>query len=886
MDDSFKLCKTLTFKERYFLEFNKILKVPKGFKSYKGEQDVQFKMSSMLSGLYTFDVISGLRTQAKGAKFQIKGFYPPSKLALDRIRQNEIQFKRLLLRLKTLPFFVKASLEEIDYVLYKHQTDNKDLYIDDTDVKVQLLDIGQSDFKEYTDLDFFKKAMKEFVPLKQLSNNIPRQPGQKGLKGRMNLMFRPGLWETDLYVDRFHDNVDGWDLTTQKIIKCKKALKLSDETFLHFDCLQTTKQTKEYLINLTKNKTKIDLSWLTPAGLKSLLQKLIRFRCKRVQAFGKMYNAQDLVEYTFIELYCRAGSFVPDLQKFVSGAESAFKRLFVSIYEDSWAKDVDLRNVIVLADVLQNTSYYPCDELILQACRLCKESQETFKSWAWKTQVKRDLKTVHGKNALSLEAIKSFKSDIQLINYISYNPDKLYTNKNRPDIMPIIHCIDQHWVTDLVYHFDLKDIDVDDSQSFPFQSFLRDVFIYVTGVNPRKPRGGYGDDFEEREFIKKVRGAQQSVLDWKTKNKSRKLNKNVEKKIGKYRLTNTQLSGMVKTLKINATAFAILDPTTLDFVVYKTPSRTKYVDFTDAKKQQLYKQLKTQIKNKKHKNLNYKDSTLLFKGYPLEKFRNRQIPIYQIKNHPIETPPVYYKDSITQTKEYVPSREMAGFLNSFGDYVVFPGISRVGGGTKEFVSIQDIKRYKEFLKFVNAWPGLFVPITSLKFKIANVYLLKQILSEIKIKSNDYKIKLPKDTDKRKMYDYQQDALDQLVQKYESGYPANFLNARVGLGKTLIVLKFARYIVDHIPAKYIIYTLPSSAISSIINEIKMQNIPFKLCVPLKSLPKSYKDYENAELGWKPLKDGITLIEHDHLKRLKLIPEMSQSFFIVDDTTNCR
>ena len=75
----------------------------------------------------------------------------------------------------------------------------------------------------------------------------------------------------------------------------------------------------------------------TPAAHKSLLQKIIRFRAENIVLLtGEKYPPEIVFVCSFVELLLHPGSFVPDIQRYVTGMESAFKRLIVILYEDAF----------------------------------------------------------------------------------------------------------------------------------------------------------------------------------------------------------------------------------------------------------------------------------------------------------------------------------------------------------------------------------------------------------------------------------------------------------------------------------------------------------------------------------------------------------------------
>ena len=145
---------------------------------------------------------------------------------------------------------------------------------------------------------------------------------------------------------------------------------------------------------------------------------------------------------------------------------------------------------------------------------------------------------------------------------------------------------------------------------------------------------------------------------------------------------------------------------------------------------------------------------------------------------------------------------------------------------------------------------------------------------------------------RKLWDHQKSSIKEMIAAHRLGRKGHFIWIDVGLGKTLIVLSYLKWLKEQsqLP-KYIIYTLPSSAITSIREEIKNYGFRSLLLVPLKSLKKEYlangvpKSY--VRKGCIPEPYTINLIEHDHLRRCEdILPEyMSESIFVIDEVHKC-
>lgn len=124
----------------------------------------------------------------------------------------------------------------------------------------------------------------------------------------------------------------------------------------------------------------------------------------------------------------------------------------------------------------------------------------------------------------------------------------------------------------------------------------------------------------------------------------------------------------------------------------------------------------------------------------------------------------------------------------------------------------------------------------------------------------------------------------MTEKNDKGGKGHFLWLNVGMGKTKIVLSYLKHLIDsgRMP-KYAIYTLPKSAIDSIIKEIKyFEGLDLNMLIPIKAWKKNpLSDYtiSNDTL----IEGHINLIEHDHLRVMseELISKAHDSLVIIDE-----
>ena len=83
---------------------------------------------------------------------------------------------------------------------------------------------------------------------------------------------------------------------------------------------------------------------LSAGGLKSCLQKIIRFRSKQVQLseVADKTNKEAVASSAMVAATCLAllfggkGTFSPELQLFTRGVTSALKRMAIILVEDAW----------------------------------------------------------------------------------------------------------------------------------------------------------------------------------------------------------------------------------------------------------------------------------------------------------------------------------------------------------------------------------------------------------------------------------------------------------------------------------------------------------------------------------------------------------------------
>lgn len=124
-------------------------------------------------------------------------------------------------------------------------------------------------------------------------------------------------------------------------------------------------------------------------------------------------------------------------------------------------------------------------------------------------------------------------------------------------------------------------------------------------------------------------------------------------------------------------------------------------------------------------------------------------------------------------------------------------------------------------------------------------------------------------------------------RHDHQRPGNFLWMTVGLGKTYCVLSHLRYLQSqHCLPPYIIYTLPASAMKSVVEEITAFDLPVQVLYPLKTSvsarhPLRALIRQGTDIAPKPY--VVNVIEHDHLRLCEetLLQHAPAAVVVVDE-----
>ena len=915
-------------------------------------------------------------------------------------------WSRFLTKLGSIEFFSNLSKAQRETWLFENQSD-EDIYFEDVEgLEMSIQQVGNNDLLKLPPKYLEKVSRGIRISVFELYNQFPRKPGSEGIgaKKRHTLIFRRDIWRI-FVIYRTVKTFNGPVIDVQKGVVLNGAQAKPKEDLYVFDSFtgewrskaRTTgyaseqKQSVGFLVrkeakpkpedyikvmNLRYNGTLEDYNTIlkatksfTAAAYKSLLQKIVRFRPEEVHFSDvSVYDSNYALAATFTILVNTPGSFVPDIQRFVTGVESALKRLVVIAYEDSYFPPNKSDQILSFTASAFLAQRIPGWKVPMETFKkglelldsLLNEERVFIHDIPAGIKAKPYIVTTNQHSLITVSALmdelRSFAGDLGMIRNsglrVSMGTIKTEGSKIRPKFMPLEHCIDQHWAPEVIYFYPKEMIQREKvSGSKPYSGIIYRLFHEVTGVNPRRKEGGYSSNFETRPFIKTTRKSQSLVLmsrsagepNEKTRLKSKgfyELN---------YELDRSWISGLMGTVEVKGRppALVTLHPDDPEiFVAVRKPSRNMKTAFlTDQRESEVIDKVKyllgpkgsgvplnqttapiPKLKGARLTYLHPKGASetefyILTKSRDLkrwEDFRKGSIDIPYLQDIPLTlTNAISYvttgggivhnadlklKKLLTQYTRKEIQRAMM-YISSYSGDFEFARISRDGGGTKQAVSIEDVAAYQLVLLTSILYPSALTrkPKTTLKYLISVGPLLWHIKDIYKdyISGNVETISAKEwgdigEKQGRVMWEHQVSSVKEMKAAHRQGRKGHFIWVPVGLGKSKQTFAYLEWLLKsgQLP-KYIIYTLPSSAINSVMNEIRAYGFDLQLMVPLKTLSKSdlYRKSNGQPQDYvvygsnacTPKAYAINLVEHDHLRRCTdILPSyMADSIFVIDE-----
>lgn len=992
---------------KYFnLNMDGTRKFAKVGKREKGEGEL-FRMSIGSTGARTGDVLLGSHKGTKSALLQIHNDVPPSRKILDRMRPFPDLWSKFLIKLGGIPFFTDMSIEERDMWLDINENEND--FFDDTD-KLQLLQPGTGDAKKKQGSIFVA-----YLPSEDLNKLMGANPDSVDgywspseindlvieYTGKTStLAVLKTFWKISMSYNVARE-YEGIVLDLDKgLVKKGSKTKSRQEIIVISNIIKDVKKTgikwvktKEQDIGFLVSKERFNLKrtesiiesvielddgamdmfnsatiGYTAGAYKSLLQKLIRFMPKKVDlGNGGLLPADQVLLICLSQLMAHPGAFVPNIQRFVSGLESCTKRLAVTIYEDSSVDEEDFPKIFQLL----------AGALLAQRVKEWRPSKKLIETWfrTALTAYNRDISYIvdykgeiikepyvlkNGQNILKdssaiLDELRSFPGDLGLARGWAREYPKLKENKAKyqPDIMPLSHCIDQHWAPHMVYFYDPEVVlekgskrdwhskSLTAKSSTPFGPLFINIFAQVTGVNPRFPRGpeSYSPNFEDIPFVRETRKAQQ--LFTIALQQPQKMRKPRGKMVIDYELPSSWLAGMVGVLKIkvkDAVTFVTMkadDP--LQLIVTREPrarrGKASYKPLTSQQEEDAIKIAKDRLRKGVVMNQATPPDISLdgCRVYMIDHEEDDEEPYYEVRKG--ETKKLWedarfirvqlnvykplkwniknalkkiglgveenYEERLEklleETDEKILRRVMI-YISASNAKIEMHRISRDGGGTAKTVDLYDVPAYQFLLRISLIAPGALRPIAGqpAMFYVPNGPLLwtirEKILRKTQSKISKAVVKGWKTSefhDERKMYDYQEETVEDMITNFDDGLKGQFMWLPVGTGKTKIVLTYLAYLQKQkqLP-KYIIYTLPPESVKSIIEEVRMFGVQVNVMIPLVNITATRKPYDKIKVsvtkGCEPKEFHVNLILHDHLRKCsEELPKFAADSIIIFD-----
>lgn len=551
-----------------------------------------------------------------------------------------------------------------------------------------------------------------------------------------------------------------------------------------------------------------------------------------------------------------------------------------------------------------------------------------------------------GRISAILDKVGSFTGDLAIIHHVAICHDKGQDSKapssgaaSRPEEMPIEHCVDQHWAPDIVYHMRsdwvksvsssrLSDKGSKGGKGSGFERVLSLVFGSVTGFNPRSCQ-----DITEQPEIRQAQARLMSVM---TAEPSTTDTASNDSEVT-YQLHKGWLSGMLGPVSIcKNKVFATLginDPSNLSTAsVFRKPASMRA---SSATKEAAEAKMSPQEEKDARADFKCKLETGIMvlsdrDAIPMDEWRRTRVKLTSGGRLLLSLPSQEWQDweDARNIKMHVSSetaarldvKHLAHLLSTvdisvrhalkhhmrgvFGSVLAMPRLSRDGtcqhGGISGWADVAAFEFLRSLARMI---PGMMVPkpVNGAAFDIVNrplFWLLRDRLDEAFMHlsnqdESDIKCLLSKSGPGRALFDYQQDAIAECLERQGRG---NILVQTTGTGKTAVAMGVMANM-DKIKPKYMIVTTPSAAVPAIVAEAKRW-LPsegktlagIRILLGSKSIPADFPAHLRSivrlasdEKGFVPLAGGVTIVRHDCVRKCvkTLLGFSSESMLVIDE-----
>lgn len=870
-----------------------------------------------ISGVRSYNCLEGIGKQTKGARFQIEFYaenaslFPPSKQMLD---ETDIRDLQLYVRDQLdWGIFKELSVKE-RVAKIQDEAVLKELYLSDLPCRVKFLDLGESEFngEKISEENRQRLMSGDWIEMSEVYAMFPVTSRAR----RHTLIFRPSNWaiynpEAAVNYELYINLLTGEYLKAAPLdLHCFKAEFTSSNGRKIYIGVCDEPACRD-LDGFVSPDLKEETSWFTPSIYKSLMQKCIRVRPAVVASMteGKVYPVESVLISSFIILLRHPGAFVPNLNAFVNGAESALKRLGVSLIEDSVCS-LEAASCLFAAALATRNGYFPSFNFV-QRCiawavnglgsqYMKYDSHSVFTSVASLSENER-------RCCSFLEALGSFEGDINMV-YSAFSLKCIMPELHvAPQVMPIYHCLDQHSICEIA-HLHMEHAKADSATIFSC------IWKKGTGLNSRKVA------FCVDEHVAK---AQKWLWILKTRNSGRVIQYSLKEDAvfqGMLNLDRSWIAGLIGPMPLKfgfQELISFYDPENIDKVVsIRRPSRDSdvYLDEETRNKAALraisdHSKVPIVVKApllNLHFECLYRSgdfacrNVVTGESFQWNKYCQSSFEMPLLRDfvlpstfedvvaiaasvHPGQEG--VYEDALPCIEKYVRKEDKA-FLMRLGMYlrpvkseIIINKLSRDGKGAYLMVASEDSLIFRFLLFVCCVAPGVlsFEP-ASIRFKVKFFpfwnLIRNMVLSMIEASpQHDWSV-IPEN--KRQLKDNQVGAIESIMDRIAAGKRGHLLWMDVGLGKTQIVLSIVENLIkEKKMPRYCIFVITPSSEENICNQIAAMGLKAHKLDPRKG---------NKHQCVVNCKDNcVNIVFHDHMDDLhdRLKDLSSEAFFLFDE-----
>lgn len=960
----------------------------------------------LVTGLRSGETITGTGSVSQGALLSYRApdgvhpdtvLIPPREKELDWIRLEPDLWELFIEKLGCIEFFSEMPHSQREVWLETFEA-KKDVDISEMGGEIEVLQLGKSDLVNKLSADQVESIIEAgSISASDVRVMIPGKPGTNAK--RHTLFFLRWFWQLSTAgASVSSSDLPVVDVNTGEVFP--HGVGTNKSTIIHvFEsngvnfgirvnrrgvnlAIPELTEIARFVLGTYGLESTLDddvemmiraTSGFTAAGFKSLIQKIVRFRPKTVKIprgssteFEEVtLVAEVALVVSFVLLFANPGSFVPTIQRFVSGAESAAKRLVVTIYEDSCfdtnEMTTSLFQLTIGAFLFQRSkNYKPSNEFVAMCFDMAIQAIREPKTIGYTDTSSLNLftmATVIPDNSVSskleyisvfMDELKSFAGDLAMMRWCAHNQSSARwawkpVTAERPQFMPLEHCIDQHWTPEIGLFYPSAMVKTlaatSETRSKPFAPLFVKLFVEITGYNPRKSEWKTSfDDPSTDKFMEASRLAQRMVYTARTSTDTYTPEFSADVAY-EYELDRSWISGMTGPIVIKGRPTGLVtlhphDPEVL--VAIRNPSRDIKCEadalLTDERESVVIETAKDFLRQ---------GYPMVAASPPIPELKNKELvlddsrdPTYYIRDAKgrdvlweslrmvnsftlglayaeprllcdivccINSANAIFEDweialeELVARSDHVDVQRAIVYLKGFDPWFEFNRISRDGGGTKYAVVQEDVGAYQFILHLTDIIPGALTRKSKspLKFTVQNgplMWSIRDKLEEIVLGgrpvAHGNKWGDIHDTKKRTMKAHQTDIVASMSRRHEIGKSNHFIWSTVGSGKTLCVLTYLKYLLERneLP-DYVIYTLPGSSTGTIVAECEAMGFDVVILDPLKrkKIPKTLSHFEYRLKGMTPVKFKITMIEHDHLRYCEdVLPSIApKCMFIIDE-----